>query len=105
MFKSVNKFSASAVCLVSLLLAEVLVADDGASMAGETLKWQVVAGGGSTNGSSPSYKLSSTVGQTAAGPESSANYKINHGFQQNFSCRCFCGDADGNAIKTISDAV
>ncbi len=107
-----SKFFASTIRIVIvptcflLILTSAAVGENQAPASGEQLKWQVVSGGGSTNGSSTNYQLSSTVGQTAAGAGSSTNYKLNQGFQQNFgSAACFCGDADGNGIITISDAV
>ncbi len=75
--------------------------------AGEQIKWQVIAGGGANNGSSANYRLSGTAGQTAVGGGSSANYGLGQGFWQPFSTgqQYVCGDADGNGIITISDAV
>ena len=105
MTKLGSKIALLTAVILAVVMCAALLADESAAKSGETMKWQVISGGGSTNGSSPSYKLSSTVGQTATGPGSSASYKINHGFQQNFSAACFCGDADGNTIITISDAV
>lgn len=108
MSKFLNRFFltvAVATSAVVIIVASAF-ADTGSANSGEQLQWQVVSGGGSTNGTSPSYKLSSTVGQTAAGAGSSSSYKLNQGFQQNFtSASCFCGDADGNGLITISDAV
>ncbi len=75
-----------------------------APQAGEQIKWQVVSGGGTTNGTSASYRLSTTVGQTAAGWGSSPSYNLNQGFQQNHST-CNCGDADGSGAFSIADAV
>jgi hypothetical protein len=80
-------------------------AEENSPNAGEQLKWQVVSGGGTTSGTSSGYKLSSTVGQTAAGAGTSASYKLNQGFQQNFAAACFCGDANGSGAISISDAV
>jgi hypothetical protein len=54
-------------------------------MAGEQIKWQVIAGGGGKGGST-NFILAGTVGQTAAGPGASTNYKVTQGFWQNFSC-------------------
>lgn len=71
---------------------------------GEQVKWKVVSGGGS-RGSSASYILSGTIGQTAAGVGASASYELSQGFWQDYSSGCMCGDADGNLIFTISDAV
>jgi hypothetical protein len=50
---------------------------------GEQIKWQVIAGGGGT-GSSASYTLGGTVGQTAVGAGSSDSYVLSHGFWQEF---------------------
>ena len=72
---------------------------------GEQIKWQVIAGGG-TRGTSTSYVLSGTVGQTAVGSGTSTSYKVNQGFWQNFtSSTCNCGDANGDGTINISDAV
>jgi hypothetical protein len=61
---------------------------------GEQIKWQVVSGGGGAS-SSTNYKASTTIGQTAAGPVSSTNYKVNQGFWQNFVTSC-CVGVTGN---------
>ncbi len=91
----------------SLTLVTPLLAENQSPNAGETIKWQVVSGGGTTNGTSAGFKLSSTVGQTAAGPGTSPGYKLNQGFQQNFTSAapCLCGDANGTGSVNISDAV
>lgn len=96
-----------ATALVLLVFFSTSTVGGEAFAAGEQLKWQVVSGGGTNNGTSSSFKLSSTVGQTAAGPGASGTYKLNQGFWQNFSAAgvCFCGDADNNSMITISDAV
>jgi len=75
---------------------------------GEEINWDVVASGGDTEGSSTSYSLSGTVGQTAIGPGASANYGLNHGFWQNFSiggATCIPGDADASSAVDIDDVV
>lgn len=75
--------------------------------AGEQIKWQVVANGGGT-ASSVSFENLSTVGQTATGEISSANYKIIQGFIQNFGPpppSCVSGDADGSGGVDIDDVV
>ena len=73
--------------------------------AGEQIKWQVISGGGS-RGTSTNYILNGTVGQTAAGPVTSTNYKIYQGFWQNFSSGC-CTGTTGNVnmvgIVDLSD--
>jgi hypothetical protein len=63
--------------------------------AGEQIKWQVISGGGGAS-SSTSYKVSTTIGQTAVGPVSSTNYKVNQGFWQNFSSGSCCVGVTGN---------
>jgi hypothetical protein len=49
------------------------------TQSGEQIKWQVIGGGGG-RGISTNYVLTGTVGQTAAGPATSTNFKINQGF-------------------------
>ena len=71
------------------------------SAVGEQIKWQVVSGGGS-QGSSASYKLGSTIGQTATGPASSASYKLNAGFWQNFSNSCCVKEGDCNHSNSVN---
>jgi hypothetical protein len=90
---------------VFLAGASVTLADNSAPRAGEQIKWQVIAGGGTTNGSSTNYRMSTTIGQTSVGLGSSTSYKINQGFQQSFGTTYLCGDADANGFVNISDAV
>ncbi len=71
-------------------------------MAGEQIKWQVLSGGG-VSSSSASYKMSATVGQTAAGPVSSASYKLNQGYWQNFSSGGCCIGTTGNVNKSVGE--
>ncbi len=102
-----KKLTMIAVLLLTMFLTTSTVTSEGnEAKAGEQIKWQVIAGGGTTDGSSTSYKLSSTVGQTAAGIGASTNYRLIQGFQQDFSAVAYlCGDADGSGTITISDAV
>jgi len=75
--------------------------------AGEQINWQVLSGGG-TDGSSASYNLLGTVGQTAVGAGSSINYGLTHGYWQGFTsgiCDCVPGEADGKASINILDVV
>lgn len=76
------------------------------ALAGEMINWQVI-GSGATNGSSTNFHLLGTVGQTAVGKSSSANFQINHGFWQTFSTSSDCcdnpGDANNDGIIGISD--
>ncbi|MCM2271125.1 MAG: hypothetical protein NDJ18_01005 [candidate division Zixibacteria bacterium] len=73
-----------------------------APLAGEQIKWQVLSGGG-VSSSSASYKMSATVGQTAAGPVSSASYKLNQGYWQNFSSGGCCIGTTGNVNKSVAE--
>ena len=91
--------------IVYMANAATTLADNSAPKAGEQIKWQVIAGGGTTNGSSTNYRLSTTIGQTTVGSGSSTSYKINQGFQQSFGTKYVCGDANGDAVVDIADAV
>ena len=86
---------------IALLLPVVTLADS-------DIDWQVISSGG-TEGSSTSFQLMGTVGQTAVGQGSSTNFIVNQGYWQDFGgpqpCDCMPGDADGNELINISDAV
>ena len=56
---------------------------------GEEINWQVISSGG-TRSTSASFMLSGTVGQTAVGYGSSANYGLSHGFWQSFVSGACC---------------
>ena len=80
-----------------------------APLTGEQIKWQVMSGGGNRS-TSTNFILSSTLGQTAAGPSASTNYKINSGFWQNFLGGGCCaalsvdgrtGNVDGDIGKGV----
>lgn len=75
-------------------------------MAGEQIKWQVIGGGG-TRGTSPSFILSGTIGQTAAGLGTSTNFRLNSGFWQDFGSGSCCvgttGNVDGVGNVDIAD--
>jgi hypothetical protein len=71
------------------------VASPSSSATGEQIKWQVISGGGD-RGTSASYILSGTVGQTAVGPATSTSFEVNSGFWQNFSGGGCCVGATGN---------
>jgi len=75
------------------------------SRTGEEINWQVISSGGQ-DGSSSSYSLSGTIGQTAVGPGSSVSYGLNSGYWQDFSGSSGCatpGDANGNGVINILD--
>ncbi len=61
---------------------------------GEQINWQVISSGG-TSGSSASYQLAGTVGQTVVGFGSSTNYGLSHGFWQVFGEDTTCCNHDG----------
>jgi hypothetical protein len=95
----------SALAILFLLIAGLVIADEKAPAAGEQIDWQVIASGG-TDGGSSNYRVAGTVGQTAVGAGSSASYGMNHGYWQDFGAGdCICGDADNNGFWNISDAV
>ena len=90
-------------------LPTVTVTSPASPASGEQIKWQVISGGGN-RGISTNFILSGTIGQTAAGPAASTNYKVNSGFWQSFAsgggcCAGVTGNVDcdpGNGID-ISD--
>jgi len=90
--------------LISLLLATVLLAGD---RAGEEINWQVISGGGSIEGSSSSYRLVSTISETATGSGSSSSYILHHGFLQEFSegPAVLCGDVNDDGVVNILDII
>ena len=74
---------------------------------GEEINWQVISSGG-TEGTSTNYTLKGTVGQTAVGYGSSANYGLSHGFWQEFGGGCcnhdgIRGDVDYNMGINVGD--
>ena len=78
------------------------------SRAGEQINWQVISGGGLINGTSDNFRLSNTVGQTAAGYGTSTNFGLSHGFWQVFdggSCCTKPGDANNDGSVNVGDAV
>lgn len=97
-----------ALCLASMLILFAIAETSAERSSGEDIDWQVVSSGG-TEGSSASYNVAGTLGQTATGPGGSATYGINQGYWQDFGGGggpdYVCGDADGNGIVEISDAV
>lgn len=101
-----RKLSCTRIVLAALAMCWLSFATSYASAnAGEQIKWQVLACGGSTNGTSSGYIVSGTLGQPTVGSGSSTSYGVSHGFWQHTVTSYLCGDADGNDIITISDAV
>ena len=73
---------------------------------GEQINWQVISSGG-TDGASANYRMSGTVGQTAAGSGGSDNYGLDHGFWQDSwggDCCNLGGDADNSESVNLLDA-
>lgn len=96
--------------VVSLTETEPLADQPGEAnkSAGEEINWQVTSSGGDIGGSSPSFLLGGTIGQTATGTGSSDNFGLNHGFWQEFEedvCDCLPGDANGDGQVNVGDAV
>ncbi len=91
---------------ILLTLAAVLLCGAVPAMAaGEKIDWQVIAGGGG-DGSSTSYRLSGTVGQTAVGAGTSTSYNLYQGYWQDFGsggCCVLRGDLNGDAKVIVSD--
>ena len=75
---------------------------------GEQIDWQVISSGGTSNGSSSSYNLGSTIGQTASGLGMSSSFGIHHGFWQDFSggagncCQAWGTPGDANSDHNIN---
>ncbi|MEE9442701.1 MAG: dockerin type I domain-containing protein [candidate division Zixibacteria bacterium] len=80
-----------------------------AIMTGEEINWQVISGGGTIEGESSNYKLSSTVGQTAVGEGTGGDKVLNHGFLQTFEAGASgcatAGDANHDGSTNVGDAV
>jgi hypothetical protein len=101
---------ASAILVTMMLMIGLAIAGDEPAddpKAGEEINWQVLSSGGENDGSSASYELAGTIGQTSGGTGSSASYGISHGFWQVFATPVLCvpGDADGSGEVDIDDVV
>lgn len=91
---------------VLILAIFCLISLSAVNAAGD-IDWQVISSGG-TDGSSTNFQLTGTAGQTAVGAGSSTNFGLSQGYWQDFGGGvedCLCGDADGNGILNIADAV
>ncbi len=78
-----------------------------AARAGEEINWQVISSGG-TKGSSASFDLQGTVGQTSVGVGSSASFGLQHGYWQDFTSgggTCCMGSIRGNVDYDVGDAI
>jgi hypothetical protein len=76
-----------------------------AARAGEEINWQVVSSGGG-KGSSASFGLQATIGQTAVGRGSSASFNLSHGYWQSFAGGgCCMGSIRGNVDYDPGDAI
>ena len=74
------------------------------ALTGEQIKWQVIGGGGG-RATSTNYILAGTIAQTAAGLASSIDYKVNHGYWQNFSSSCCVGKRGNVNMAGVIDLV
>jgi len=95
----------AALLLVLTLPAAIPASDGQSDKSGESIDWQVISSGGQIDGSSTSYKLSSTIGQTAVGVGTTASYSVQHGFWQDFGGDFLCGDANSSGFVDIDDIV
>ncbi|MBU8932712.1 MAG: dockerin type I repeat-containing protein [candidate division Zixibacteria bacterium] len=87
-----------------LLLFGVALSD---TMTGEEINWQVISSGGA-KGTSTSYVLNGTVGQTAVGGGISTSYGVSHGFWQDFgsgSTTCCVPPTRGNVDYVMPDEI
>ena len=71
---------------------------------GEDIDWQVISSGG-TNGSSASYTVFGTIGQTTVGTGSSLSFRISHGYWQSLEDTepGTCGDVEASGGIDIDD--
>jgi hypothetical protein len=86
----------------TIALAVLLIPASGAK-----ISWQVVSSGG-TDGSSASYNLKGTTGQTGTTDGNSPSYTLRGGFWQQFlqaGVVCEPGDADNSGDVDIDDVV
>ena len=74
-----------------------------------TINWYSVNGGGLTDATSTSYRLASSIGQSAAGVASSAGHKMGIGFWYGTGAGgCNCpkqGDINGDAVIDVFDVI
>jgi hypothetical protein len=77
----------------------------GTTVVAPTVIWKVVSSGGTQATLGTDKYLFGTVIQTAIGEVTSSNYTIRQGFWQDFAEPCLGGDADGNGMVSIGDAV
>ena len=79
-----------------------------APASGEQINWQVISSGGTNDGSSTSFRLSTTVGQTATGYGESESFGLSHGFWQELGGgggTCCLGEIRGNVDNDPGDAI
>lgn len=84
-----------------------LAAPSGITVTGETISWQILAGGGQF-GTSTNFGLSGTIGEPAVGDGFSTNFGVLGGFEQNFGapagpCCLIAGNANGDDKVNIAD--
>jgi len=64
-----------------------------------------VISGAAVDAASTNYQLRATLGEIAAGPISSASYRMSQGFWKDLGATFVCGDANGDKSVNIGDAV
>jgi len=93
------------ICII-VLFSITLSAQD--TRAGEEINWQVLSSGG-TDCSSPNYKISGTLCQTATTVMTSGNHNVYSGFWQpepvSSDCVGMCGNVNGDVSVNVSDVV
>ncbi|MCH7879656.1 MAG: hypothetical protein IH914_10140 [candidate division Zixibacteria bacterium] len=92
---------------VKAAITSPLSAPSGIMVTGETISWEVLAGGGQF-GTSTNFGLSGTIGEGAVGDGFSTNFGVLGGFEQNFSagappCCVLPGNASGDDKTNIAD--
>lgn len=90
--------------IVTYTLLLLLIA--GISLLSAQTPWKVISGGGNSS-ESPSYRLSSTVGQSVTGLVSAGDKVAQQGFWPAASepWSYVCGDVDNDSLVNISDVV
>jgi len=78
---------------------------------GRQIKWQIVCSGGNCGYNAKGFAiqdylvLCGSVGQTAVGPGSSPSFGVNSGYWQEDLYSFLRGDANGDGVITITDAI
>jgi len=90
--------------LVLSFLAAAVGADDQTLSSQREIKWRTISAGGNTS-LAANISLAGTVGQAVFGAGNSETHILHSGFRQTFNPYYVCGDANGDAVVNVSDAV